>query len=172
MTGTKNSGKRRNGGKDRTRRGVTHARRRDRSGARESRSLKKKLYKVCQRNKEDRISLIPAILMSKMSLISSGFWAWDHTRMKVPARACLTGPWLMNEYKATPINHTGFIFAPSIGEVWYGVTTTVKHAEAAAKKLSWHYNEACINGRLCFSAMWGSKRKCASVCGPPFLAIF
>lgn len=84
--------------------------------------------------------------------------------MKVPARACLTGPWLMNEYKATPINHTGFIFAPSIGEVWYGVTTTVKHAEAAAKKLSWHYNEACINGRLCFSAMWGSKRKCVSVC--------
>lgn len=35
--------------------------------------LKKKLYKVCQRNKGDRISLIPAILMSKMSLISSGF---------------------------------------------------------------------------------------------------
>jgi len=33
----------------------------------------KKLYKVCQRNKGDRISLIPAILMSKMSLISSGF---------------------------------------------------------------------------------------------------
>lgn len=72
MTGTKNSGKRRNSGKDRTRRGV--ARGRDRSGARESQSLKKKkLYKVCQRNKGDRISLIPAILMSKMSLISSGF---------------------------------------------------------------------------------------------------
>ena len=68
--------------------------------------------------------------------------------MKVPARACLTGPWLMNEYKATPINHTGFIFAPSIGEVWYGVTTTVKHAEAAAKKLSQHFNEGDINGSL------------------------
>lgn len=37
------------------------------------RVLKKKLYKVCQRNKGDRISLILAILMSKMSLISSGF---------------------------------------------------------------------------------------------------
>lgn len=73
MTGTKNSGKRRNGGKDRTRRGVAGKARRDRSRARESRSLKKKLYKVCQRNKGDRISLIPAILMSKMSLISSGF---------------------------------------------------------------------------------------------------
>lgn len=164
MTGTKNSGKRRNGRKDRTRREVAGEARGDRSRARGNRSLKKKkLYKVCQRNKGDRISLIPAILMSKMSLISSGFWAWDHTRMKVPARACLTGPWLMNEYKATPINHAGFIFAPSIGEVWYGVTTTVKHAEAAAKKLSWHYNEACINGRLCFSAMWGSKRKRATI---------
>lgn len=77
--------------------------------------------------------------------------------MKVPARACLTGPWLMNEYKATPINHAGFIFAPSIGEVWYGVTTTVKHAETAAKKLSWHHNEACINGSLCFSCRVGEQ---------------
>lgn len=46
--------------------------------------------------------------------------------MKVPARACLTGPRLMNEYKAPPINHAGFIFAPSVGEVCCTVTTTVR----------------------------------------------
>lgn len=37
------------------------------------RRKKKKQYKVCQGNKGDRISLIPAILMSKMSLISCRF---------------------------------------------------------------------------------------------------
>ncbi len=78
----------------------------------------------------------------------------------------------MNEYKATPINHARFIFAPSIGEVWYGVTTTVKHAEAAAKKLSWHYNEACINGCLCFLPCGGASTNVRVCVGHNFWPYF
>lgn len=55
----------------------------------------------------------------------------------------------MNEYKAPPINHAGFVLAlrgaqsaERGGEVWYGVTTTVNRVGAAAKKLSPHVNEA------------------------------
>lgn len=102
------------------------------------------------------MALIPATEVYKISQLSCQK-TQDHTRKavclqedtcQVLSAKAWTNEWIHN----IPINQTGFVFAPGLGEVWYEVTISVKHAVAVAKKLSVLYSfiKADMNRSLYF----------------------